>query len=218
MRSAKLGFTLIELLVVIAIIAILAAILFPVFAQAREKARTGSCASNLKQVGLSWMMYLQDYDERILPPCDGNTCWYYRNPLQPYVKNVKVFQCPSHPVEPQGQWASFPPYDEYWYGSYGYNCKIDWSANSQYPAIQKVAEAAVFLDTYAWPVRPHDSCLWHWGLPDDTGLGNWHSDGLNLAFSDGHVKWMRRSKIDTVLWAGWYARSDCPGCGTQIPF
>ena len=67
MVHRRKGFTLIELLVVIAIIAILAAILFPVFAKAREKARTSSCASNLKQLGLAAMMYVQDYDEKFFP-------------------------------------------------------------------------------------------------------------------------------------------------------
>ncbi len=100
------GFTLIELLVVIAIIAILAAILFPVFARAREKARQSSCLSNIKQLTLAVLQYAQDYDER-LNSCYGNTNgvvanrrWYYQgdaNPgmLYPYVKNAQVFNCPS---------------------------------------------------------------------------------------------------------------------------
>ena len=112
-RSVNPAFTLIELLVVIAIIAILAAILFPVFAQAREKARQTACLSNLKQVGLAVMQYVQDYDETM--PHDGcaanvgcnagNGIWRgstaFSDPLrwtarvQPYVKNTDVFQCPS---------------------------------------------------------------------------------------------------------------------------
>src|SRR5438552_8343561 len=90
------GFTLIELLVVIAIIAILAAILFPVFAQAREKARAVSCLSNIKQLGLAVNMYVQDYDETYPIACP-NDWWYYiwGVNVQPYIKNVQVFKCPS---------------------------------------------------------------------------------------------------------------------------
>src|SRR5262249_25234595 len=106
------GFTLVELLVVIAIIAILAAILFPVFAQAREQARTASCLSNAKQVGLAMTLYEQDYDEVILP-------WYVKTGaarngadpdpfrrrsdvqvwaqlIQPYLKSLSVLYCPSY--------------------------------------------------------------------------------------------------------------------------
>src|SRR5947208_4476386 len=99
-RTQRRAFTLIELLVVIAIIAILAAILFPVFAQARAKARAISCTSNLKQMGLAWSMYAQDYDERTLPWAPGtlnigtNTIWL-QDMLQAYSKNRLVFTCPS---------------------------------------------------------------------------------------------------------------------------
>src|SRR5437870_4236195 len=114
------GFTLIELLVVIAIIAILAAILFPVFAQAREAARKTSCLSNCKQMGLACMMYVQDYDE--MYPCnswdtpaigtaDNDTKdptyrsamqWLWR--IQPYMKNRQLFVCPSD-INPKSGWA-----------------------------------------------------------------------------------------------------------------
>jgi prepilin-type N-terminal cleavage/methylation domain-containing protein/prepilin-type processing-associated H-X9-DG protein len=106
------GFTLIELLVVIAIIAILAAILFPVFAQAREKARAIACLSNTKQIGTAMMMYAQDYDETLVPyrnrsanpfasdPRLGSSTkrtTFFNQLLNPYVKNDGVFRCPSNP-------------------------------------------------------------------------------------------------------------------------
>ncbi len=97
--SRNFGFTLIELLVVIAIIAILAAILFPVFARARENARRSSCQSNLKQIGLGIMQYAQDYDERMVSGASaltpGNDVIWIEL-LQPYVKSYQVFQCPSN--------------------------------------------------------------------------------------------------------------------------
>jgi prepilin-type N-terminal cleavage/methylation domain-containing protein/prepilin-type processing-associated H-X9-DG protein len=130
LNNARRAFTLIELLVVIAIIAILAAILFPVFAQAREKARAISCLSNMKQIGTSLMMYVQDYDEtlpmyRFLatgynatntnPVCDGapagwcgtQTLRYAFLPyiLNPYIKNDQVWKCPSRP----GAWSKLDP-------------------------------------------------------------------------------------------------------------
>lgn len=104
-KTRRAGFTLIELLVVIAIIAILAAILFPVFAQAREKARQTSCLSNMKQLGLGSMQYMQDYDEKIMPGWSGrgpdwsgftwpgNQRW--QDHIFPYVKSVQVYNCPS---------------------------------------------------------------------------------------------------------------------------
>ena len=118
-NQAKRAFTLIELLVVIAIIAILAAILFPVFAQAREKARQISCLSNMKQIGTSLLMYTQDYDElfpkRYGAGCDGtnapapNDCVEgatagtfvqrtWKDMLYPYIKNYQIFKCPSNPT------------------------------------------------------------------------------------------------------------------------
>jgi len=91
------GFTLIELLVVIAIIAILAAILFPVFARARENARKSTCQSNLKQLSQAVLMYAQDYDETLpganCEALDAGRCWNLV--AYPYIKNTGVFRCPS---------------------------------------------------------------------------------------------------------------------------
>src|SRR5688572_28176774 len=104
MRPQQRGFTLIELLVVIAIIAILAAILFPVFAQAREKARQTACLSYHKQLGTAVMMYAQDHDELFPPERIGGTRnqidakgtgWTWRWAMQPYVKSEKIWVCPS---------------------------------------------------------------------------------------------------------------------------
>src|SRR5580700_805002 len=98
LRRAR-AFTLIELLVVIAIIAILAAILFPVFAQAREKARGISCLSNTKQLGLGVMMYTEDYDENYPIGFQSDTIWSgpfaWTYEIQPYLKSLQVFVCPD---------------------------------------------------------------------------------------------------------------------------
>src|SRR5512132_4141922 len=103
------GFTLIELLVVIAIIALLAAILFPVFARARENARKSTCQSNLKQLGTAIMQYTQDYDETL--PMNYNdattTVWrHWWDAIDPYLKNTGVLRCPSQPTVTVGYAAN----------------------------------------------------------------------------------------------------------------
>lgn len=131
------GFTLIELLVVIAIIAILAAILFPVFAQARDKARSASCLSNLKQVATASLMYVQDYDETIMPArtqadfksANGAACNRGFSPwvvlIQPYTKNWTMMRCPSQPEDPFDIWgtnaSSIPECNWALWPSYGIN-------------------------------------------------------------------------------------------------
>src|SRR6266849_304867 len=95
--ARKAAFTLIELLVVIAVIAILAALLFPVFAQARERARMAACMSNMRQIGPALLMYVQDYDETFPYIRLHQRDYVWRNAIQPYVKNSGVFACPSNP-------------------------------------------------------------------------------------------------------------------------
>src|SRR5947209_16066865 len=106
LRPFRRGFTLIELLVVIAIIAILAAILFPVFAQAREKARSSTCQSNFKQIGMAMVMYAQDWDEALprirtwelttfCQPTSLSFTW--KSMLHPYIKSYAFWRCPSNP-------------------------------------------------------------------------------------------------------------------------
>jgi len=165
----KRAFTLIELLVVIAIIAILAAILFPVFAQAREKARQASCSSNLKQVGLAWTMYVQDYDEKIASannPAGWGDCptmpdrsqfgGWEGNLLAPYIKNTGVFKCPSAPGQTVNNGCANM---NYWVESYAYNyvsmeqwdCTAKASVGKNVSALAQPADSMVFWDsTTAW--------------------------------------------------------------------
>lgn len=189
------GFTLIELLVVIAIIAILAAILFPVFARAREKARQASCLSNVKQLALGVMMYCQDYDEKYpahaisLPGSftfngytHGNMLWYMA--IYPYVKNIQLFSCPSADVTWRGQYTGDM--------RYGYNRYIgeDSMADIEFPArTLLLADSDWTHDTndYGWS----NSYLIYSSFHVSRFIPARHNGGANIAYADGHSKWQR---------------------------
>lgn len=177
------GFTLIELLVVIAIIAILAAILFPVFARAREKARQTSCLSNAKQLIVAWMSYAQDYDERVLP--DGTfvgyglypTAPYWDAILLPYVKNYDVYRCASA----SGGTRNFR-----------YNAVRGGSMlNPQIPQtlaqMDTPSTIVILVDT---PYAGTFNTLNGWSVRNDGDIVATHNGGANMGFADGHAKWL----------------------------
>jgi prepilin-type N-terminal cleavage/methylation domain-containing protein/prepilin-type processing-associated H-X9-DG protein len=221
------GFTLIELLVVIAIIAILAAILFPVFAQAREKARAISCISNMKQIGLGVQMYMQDYDGNV--PFDGTA---YGWMVLPYIKggsggaspytdpfatnsppaNDALFTCPNRPTGTLGSkvpWGH--PYENLVYSfnnalaSYGPIWGYGGPSQGVNDAsVERAGELGMIFET-SWRGKG--------GFSDSfVGEGSWspispdgfyestypfdrHTKGANIAFFDGHAKWLPVVKI-----------------------
>ncbi len=177
MKGQRNGFTLIELLVVIAIIAILAAILFPVFAKARENARKANCLSNMKQIGLAGLAYAQDYDETNVIYRDylpSESYWYQL--LAPYCKNTGIFICPSRRTT---------------YPGYGFN--VAHGIGTALAAIQYPAEQIMVADNYNIYLNCSGGTNGHGnGVFYTPGLVPWpHSEGMNCAFFDGHAKWLK---------------------------
>lgn len=196
MSSRKTGFTLIELLVVIAIIAILAAILFPVFAKAREKARQASCLSNVKQMGLAFLSYSQDYDEYICPPYTST--YNYPVLIAPYVKNTQIFKCPSAAGLVDGWIDMTKTYDTSWQAggltspcSYIMNTNVFWTPMAQFTA---PAETLQISDGIWVGGNGSGATL----AADQIGRvtrGARHNDGVNCGFYDGHAKWVSKTGV-----------------------
>ncbi|HAH85958.1 MAG: prepilin-type N-terminal cleavage/methylation domain-containing protein [Armatimonadota bacterium] len=183
----KKGFTLIELLVVIAIIAILAAILFPVFAQAREKGRQAACTSNVKQISQAILMYAQDYDDSYLITDESAGFCHWYKLLQPYIKSDNVFKCPSFMNQDNSATAHNIATD---YIINAYCCHGTSMAKILNPADQIcIAERA----------KNHDDEDYHAFTVDGEAPDGWegaiaadrHNGGAVYGFCDGHAKWIK---------------------------
>jgi prepilin-type N-terminal cleavage/methylation domain-containing protein/prepilin-type processing-associated H-X9-DG protein len=212
--SAKSGFTLIELLVVIAIIAILAAILFPVFARARENARRASCQSGMKQIALGIFQYTQDYDERFpTSPFDqtsynaGGT-YGWADKILPYTKSVQLYQCPSDrspTANPDGTGGS--SYSDYWGNE---NLIPKYSAGVNVAALTNSSNTVLNYESTGYEGGPA-GCYHGEGYGGSAGVvgqkpttcfsadyplaSSRHLEGSNYSFADGHVKWLKPEKL-----------------------
>lgn len=214
-RFQRSAFTLIELLVVIAIIAILAAILFPVFGRARENARRTSCQSNLKQMGLGMMQYVQDYDEYYPLPFHrvasnpnnfqmvGNeTGWAWV--IQPYTKSSQIFHCPSVPGTQVWPPNAFNNQEKPGATDYAYNRNIGFQ-NADASTGRSINQSAMtfasnilmvyhFTPAGTGSSTPGNTCInGKFAKMDNgiTGTAKIHLEGSNYMFADGHVKWYK---------------------------
>jgi len=208
-KNVKRGFTLIELLVVIAIIAILASILFPVFARARENARRASCQSNIKQIALGMFMYNQDYDEKLpviytspsahssFTAAASTTAGRdvgWAEAMQPYLKSTQIFQCPSESGAPSAtDLDSGNVYSDYWFNHIA-DGKSDASFDSPAQTVL-LGDGGAGSSAYSSQGCTANPCA----SPDASGQkatipgggATRHLDGTNFAFADGHVKWLK---------------------------
>lgn len=213
--SCKRGFTLIELLVVIAIIAILAAILFPAFAKARESARRASCSSNLKQIGLGIMQYSQEYDEVMVPlrwRWIGSSEMPFPSLLQPYLKSAQLFKCPSNtstgniddtpraafniPAIPKSYVANSG--DESVGGGPGAPRPMDNAVTKtiSLSSFQNVATTILITE------QKDNSNMDLYNTGNVTALQG-HLGTTNFLFADGHVKSMRPAATSTADMCMW---------------
>jgi prepilin-type N-terminal cleavage/methylation domain-containing protein/prepilin-type processing-associated H-X9-DG protein len=220
------GFTLIELLVVIAIIAILAAILFPVFAQARGKARQASCLSNLKQVGMAVQMYAQDYDERNIYARSFGRIWSLVEKswgsgrqgertddvempdlLMPYVKNADVFFCPS--VSRDMVWNLWNNSPKNWMSFRESKTTYfnNWLSSSGTCPKSVKGHLKQFNMAFAEVYAPSEAML-IWDMPFYKRQEIPHNEGVNAVFADSHAKFHRVNNDD---WNLFYWKNTCVG-------
>jgi len=207
MRQSRPGFTLIELLVVIAIIAILAAILFPVFARAREKARQASCQSNVRQLALATDMYVQDNDETY-PKCYQSAQAAWMNCIHPYMKNTQILKCPS--LRQNAASISGGPFPDLTWKQIGYGWNIGTSTSGfrdgmgcsySTPGDVWVSAGIVELPSETILIAdnslvPNNTTALSYFVPDlGSSIPKVHNDGGNYGFCDGHVKWVAQSKM-----------------------
>jgi len=200
-RRRRPAFTLIELLVVIAIIAILAAILFPVFAKAREKARQINCISNLKQIGTAVQMYASDYDERLnYYQHPWGLAWY--DDLEPYLKNTQLRVCPSKP-----EWNPTAATHKTGYGL-NHTPFPSGIGSPSPPASVSLGQIEAPAETiggadknqgnvYVVGVSFSGSAAWPYNVETR------HNDGASFFFLDGHAKWLPKSgswSSSNALW------------------
>jgi prepilin-type N-terminal cleavage/methylation domain-containing protein/prepilin-type processing-associated H-X9-DG protein len=218
------AFTLIELLVVIAIIAILAAILFPVFAQARDKARQTSCMSNTRQMALSMAQYVQDYDETYPRDTNDGQATFWMDYVQPYVKNISIWRCPSRVSTSKhvnnARASDFTAYGINWFfmGTFydGVQIKLDGVTYTSVKICRMAQVTApaqtIMLGESSWhwdntmasdgviyaiypPGLPKGS--WPWAFPYGA-LAARHAGGCNLAYCDGHVRWSKPENAQKI--------------------
>jgi prepilin-type N-terminal cleavage/methylation domain-containing protein/prepilin-type processing-associated H-X9-DG protein len=219
MLKTNRGFTLIELLVVIAIIAILASILFPVFARARENARRTSCISNLKQIGLGLMQYTQDYDEKypanapfpmqtnndpampsgkfIVTYTADDHYVTWMDLTMPYLKSLQIFVCPSarsNAIHPSYGYSS--ALGGWQRGSYdGTN---DWNIGSPMSGaeVTRPSETVAIMDInrqYSYYLNPN-TIYSYAAYESSKAIVSPHLDGSSVAYADGHAKWVNNAK------------------------
>lgn len=199
--ARRRGFTLIELLVVIAIIAILASILFPVFARARESARQTACRSNVKQILTATQMYTDDYDEvypivHAVIPSTTTVIYTWAEALNPYVKNTQVWKCNSDPKMDDNLTLNATPPDTT--VTYGYNYRFLHGTAAA--GIGKPADTVMLCDRQSYGTDPATAASFNTGSSTENLAGPWypHNEHTNVGFADGHVKSMKKGPLEKI--------------------